>query len=133
MPRELLMRTDNFWNFFRKKFSLEKKIYSFFTLINFCIFVQVENPENQPEPCEIHFNKDRNLTYSCSYTPKMEGTHKVSVKFSGREVPKSPFSVKVEGHPGDASKVTAYGPGLQPDGVCISRSTYFDISTKGIK
>ncbi|XP_046683134.1 filamin-A isoform X3 [Homalodisca vitripennis] len=92
--------------------------------------VTVENPHGKLEPVDIRFNKDRNLTYSVSYTPKLEGTHKVSVKFAGREIPKSPYSVLVEGHAGDPSKVTASGPGLQPDGVMINRPTYFDISTK---
>ena len=82
---------------------------------------------------DVCFNKDRNLTYSVSYTPKLEGNHKVSVKFAGREIPKSPYTVAVEGHAGDPSKVTASGPGLQPEGVMISRPTYFDISTKGKK
>lgn len=90
----------------------------------------MENPKGQLDPVDIHFNNDRNLTYSVSYTPKMEGVHKVTVKFSGREVPKSPFNVSVEGHAGDPTKVTAYGPGLQPEGVLIGRATYFDISTK---
>jgi len=80
---------------------------------------------------DIRFNKDRNLTYSVSYVPRLEGNHKVSVKFAGREIPKSPYTVAVEGHAGDPSKVTASGPGLQPDGVMINRPTYFDISTKG--
>ena len=31
---------------------------------------------------EIKFNNDRNLTYSCSYTPKMEGAHSVGVRSS---------------------------------------------------
>lgn len=53
------------------------------------------------------------------------------VKFSGRDIPKSPYEVKIEGHAGDASKVTASGPGLQPDGICVGRSTFFDLSTKG--
>ncbi|KAJ9576572.1 hypothetical protein L9F63_025532, partial [Diploptera punctata] len=92
--------------------------------------VSVENPKGQLEPVDVSFNKDRNLTYSVSYTPKLEGNHKVSVKFAGREIPKSPYTVSVEGHAGDPSKVTASGPGLQPDGVMISRPTYFDISTK---
>ncbi|XP_031347323.1 filamin-A isoform X1 [Photinus pyralis] len=92
--------------------------------------VSVENPVGQKEPVEVRFNNDRNLTYSIAYTPKQEGVHKVTVKFSGREVPKSPYQVTVEGHAGDPNKVTASGPGLQPDGVCINRSTYFDISTK---
>nr|CAD7585824.1 unnamed protein product [Timema genevievae] len=93
--------------------------------------VAIENPHGEVEPVDIRFNKDRNLTYSVSYTPKLEGNHKVSVKFAGREIPKSPYTVLVEGHAGDASKVTASGPGLQPEGVMINRPTYFDISTKG--
>nr|CAD7196862.1 unnamed protein product [Timema douglasi] len=95
------------------------------------------NPNRQDICCihvekkvDIRFNKDRNLTYSVSYTPKLEGNHNVSVKFAGREIPKSPYTVLVEGHAGDASKVTASGPGLQPEGVMINRPTYFDISTK---
>ncbi|XP_066158369.1 filamin-A isoform X3 [Euwallacea fornicatus] len=60
----------------------------------------------------------------------MEGQHKIYVKYSGRDVPKSPFLVKVEGHAGDPSKVTASGPGLQQDGVFVNKATYFDISTK---
>ena len=55
----------------------------------------------------------------------------MSIMFAGREIPKSPYTVAVEGHAGDPGKVTASGPGLQPDGVMISRPTYFDISTKG--
>lgn len=60
----------------------------------------------------------------------MEGPHKVIVKYSGKDIPKSPYTVNVEGHAGDANKVTASGPGLQPEGVCVNRPTYFDISTK---
>ena len=78
----------------------------------------------------IRFNNDRNLTYSVSYTPKTEGQHKVRVLFAGREIPKSPYAVMVEGHAGDPSKVTASGPGLQPDGVVVNRPTFFDIFTK---
>ncbi|KAK5639704.1 hypothetical protein RI129_012196 [Pyrocoelia pectoralis] len=92
--------------------------------------VAVENGAGLKEPVEVRFNNDRNLTYSIAYTPKQEGVHKVTVKFAGREVPKSPYQVTVEGHAGDPNKVTASGPGLQPDGICINRSTYFDISTK---
>ncbi|XP_060516412.1 filamin-A isoform X2 [Cylas formicarius] len=92
--------------------------------------VVVENPRGQKEPVDVRFNNDRNLTYTVSYTPQMEGAHKVHVKFAGRDVPKSPFVVKVEGHAGDPSKVTASGPGLQPDGICVNKPTYFDIFTK---
>lgn len=66
-----------------------------------------------------------------SYVPKSEGLHKVYVKYSGKDIPKSPYEVKVEGHAGDASKVTVHGPGLQPSGVCVNKPTFFDISAKG--
>ncbi|XP_066255182.1 filamin-A isoform X4 [Euwallacea similis] len=92
--------------------------------------VIIENPRGQKEPVDVRFNNDRNLTYTVSYTPQMEGQHKIYVKYSGRDVPKSPFLVKVEGHAGDPSKVTASGPGLQQDGVFVNKATYFDISTK---
>lgn len=93
--------------------------------------VKVENPKGALEPVDVRFNNDRNLTYSVAYTPKIEGNHKVQVLYTGREVPKSPFTVKVEGHAGDASKVKASGPGLQTDGVFVEKGTYFDIYTKG--
>jgi len=57
---------------------------------------------------------------------------KVIVKFAGSEVPKSPFLVNVSGEAGDATKVTASGPGLQKDGVSVGKPTHFDICTKGV-
>ncbi|XP_046814112.1 filamin-A isoform X4 [Vespa crabro] len=92
--------------------------------------VSVEDPKGNAIPADVRFNKDRNLTYSVSYTPRIEGPHKVKILFAGREIPKSPYTVSVEGHAGDPSKVTASGPGLQRDGVVVNRPTYFDIFTK---
>ncbi|XP_029167598.1 filamin-A isoform X3 [Nylanderia fulva] len=92
--------------------------------------VIVDDSKGNKLPVDIRFNKDRNLTYSVSYTPKTEGPHKVKVLFAGREIPKSPYVVNVEGHAGDASKVTASGPGLQPEGIVVHRPTFFDIFTK---
>ncbi|XP_015127266.1 filamin-A isoform X2 [Diachasma alloeum] len=92
--------------------------------------VTVDDPKGQKLPVDIRFNNDRNLTYSVSYTPKAEGPHKVKILYGGREIPKSPYPVLVEGQPGDPGKVTASGPGLQPQGVVVNRPTYFDIFTK---
>lgn len=92
--------------------------------------VAVENPQGQLEPVEIKFNNDRNLTYSITYKPRVEGPHKVTVRFAGKEIPKSPYGVLVEGHAGDPKKVTASGPGLEPTGVMVGRPTYFDVFTK---
>ncbi|RXG70649.1 Filamin-A [Armadillidium vulgare] len=51
-------------------------------------------------------------------------------RFSGREIPKSPFRVNISGFAGDPSKVTASGPGLQPNVVMVNRPTYFEIFSK---
>lgn len=92
--------------------------------------VFVTNPKGQLEKVDIKFNDDRSKTYTCTYTAQMEGQHKVVVKFAGVEVPKSPFVVAVEGHAGDATKVTAVGPGLEPNGNQVGKPTYFEITTK---
>uniref|UniRef100_A0A1B0FQE1 Calponin-homology (CH) domain-containing protein n=1 Tax=Glossina morsitans morsitans TaxID=37546 RepID=A0A1B0FQE1_GLOMM len=92
--------------------------------------VEIVSPDGLIEKADVRFNNDKNLTYSVSYIPKLEGEHKVFVKFSGRDIPKSPFYVKVEGHAGDASKVKVTGPGIQPMGVVLSKPTFFDILTK---
>lgn len=94
--------------------------------------VTIQNPSGLAEKADVRFNNDKNLTYSVSYIPKAEGPHNVFVKFSGRDIPKSPFVVNVEGQAGDASKVALSGPGLQADGIVVGRGTYFDISTKGL-
>jgi len=90
----------------------------------------VVNPNGVTEPHEAVFNKDRNQTYSCHYTPTMEGPYTVTIKFAGQNIPKSPFTVGVKGFAGDASKVTASGPGIEKTGVITKERTYFDVFTK---
>ena len=53
------------------------------------------------------------------------------IKFASKEIPKSPFKVSVEGAAGDASKVTAKGPGIEKTGVVATKKTYFEVYTKG--
>lgn len=78
------------------------------------------------------FNEDREQSYTCVYTPASEGEYRVSIRFAGREIPKSPFRVKVQDQPGDASKVVAAGPGLQSREVFVGRRTHFEVNTKGV-
>ncbi|XP_072181882.1 filamin-A-like isoform X4 [Diadema setosum] len=55
-------------------------------------------------------NQDKTCTVS--YTPVEQGEHKVDVTFAGQPLGKSPYTTQaVPGH--DASKVKAYGPGLE--------------------
>nr|XP_034194132.1 filamin-A isoform X4 [Osmia lignaria] len=92
--------------------------------------VTVEDPDGNKIPVDVHFNKDKNLTHSVSYTPRKEGPHKIKILFAGREIPKSPYVVNVEVQAGDPGKVTASGPGLQPEGVIVNKPTFFEINTK---
>uniref|UniRef100_A0A1I8HJV6 Filamin-A n=1 Tax=Macrostomum lignano TaxID=282301 RepID=A0A1I8HJV6_9PLAT len=89
----------------------------------------VLNPRGQKEPCEVIFNNDRNLTYSCAYTPSMEGEYRVIIKFANQEIPRSPYKVIVEGAAGDPSRVTASGPGIEPTGNQVAKRTFFNIFT----
>jgi len=41
------------------------------------------------------------------------------------------YQVLVEGAAGDASKVTAAGPGLEKTGVTVNQKTHFEVYTKG--
>lgn len=49
----------------------------------------------------------------------------------GQHISKSPFEVNVDKAQGDASKVTAKGPGLEAAGNIANKPTYFDIYTAG--
>lgn len=71
------------------------------------------------------------MTFDCQYVPAMEGEYRIIIKWSEKEIAKSPFKVTVEGAAGDASKVTAAGPGLEKTGVTVSKKTYFEVYTKG--
>ncbi|XP_076447622.1 filamin-A-like isoform X2 [Babylonia areolata] len=95
------------------------------------VAVTTTNPKGVKESCEVVFNNDRNLTFSCVYVPTMEGQYKVTILFAGKEIGKSPFMVTVEGAAGDASKVTAKGPGLEKTGVVATKKTYFEVFVKG--
>ncbi|CAH8620119.1 unnamed protein product [Dicrocoelium dendriticum] len=91
--------------------------------------VIVLNPKGQREPCEILSNNDRQQTYSCAYVPTQEGEYRVIIKFATKEILNSPFKVMVEGAVGDASKATASGPGIEPQGNQAGRRTFFNIFT----
>lgn len=55
----------------------------------------------------------------------------MTVLFAGQHIAKSPFEVNVDKSHGDASKVTAQGPGLEPVGNIANKATYFEIFTAG--
>ncbi|XP_075143986.1 filamin-B isoform X3 [Leptodactylus fuscus] len=95
------------------------------------VLVYVEDPEGIREEAQVTANNDKNKTFSVAYVPKVTGVHKVTVLFAGQHISKSPFEVNVEKAQGDASKVTAKGPGLEATGNIANKATYFDIYTAG--
>nr|XP_035927602.1 filamin-B isoform X5 [Halichoerus grypus] len=95
------------------------------------VMVFVEDPEGNKEEAQVTPDSDKNKTYSVEYLPKVTGLHKVTVLFAGQHISKSPFEVNVDKAQGDASKVTAKGPGLEAAGNIANKPTYFDIYTAG--
>uniref|UniRef100_A0A8B9EDU6 Filamin C n=1 Tax=Anser cygnoides TaxID=8845 RepID=A0A8B9EDU6_ANSCY len=95
------------------------------------VLVYIEDPEGHTEEAKVVPNNDKKRTYSVTYVPKVAGLHKVTVLFAGQNIDKSPFGVNVGMALGDASKVTARGPGLEPVGNVANKATYFDIYTAG--
>ncbi|XP_023620774.1 filamin-B isoform X2 [Myotis lucifugus] len=95
------------------------------------LMVFVEDPEGNKEEAQVTPASDKNKTYSVEYLPKVTGLHKVTVLFAGQHISKSPFEVNVDKAQGDASKVTAKGPGLEAAGNIANKPTYFDIYTAG--
>uniref|UniRef100_G3NI02 Filamin B n=1 Tax=Gasterosteus aculeatus TaxID=69293 RepID=G3NI02_GASAC len=71
-----------------------------------------------------------NDTFTVKYMPPAAGNLTVKVLFTDKEVPQSPFNIKVEpSH--DASKVKAEGPGVARTGVEAGKPTHFTVLTKG--
>uniref|UniRef100_A0A8C1FR04 Filamin B n=1 Tax=Cyprinus carpio carpio TaxID=630221 RepID=A0A8C1FR04_CYPCA len=94
------------------------------------VTVYVEDPEGRREEVKPVLNEGKK-TYSVTYIPQVMGPHKVTVLFAGLQIPKSPFEVDVDKAQGDATKVTAKGPGLEPLGNIANKPTFFDIYTAG--
>ncbi|XP_047658290.1 filamin-C-like isoform X2 [Tachysurus fulvidraco] len=85
-----------------------------------------------PAEVDIDFDiiKNDNDTFTVKYTPPAPGRYTIMVLFADKEIPNSPFKVKVEpSH--DAGKVQAEGPGLNKTGVQVATPTHFTIYTKG--
>lgn len=55
-----------------------------------------------------------------TYYPMIPGKYAVHVTCGDVDIPKSPFMVPIS-PPGDAAKVYAKGPGLEPEGVCAGK------------
>lgn len=103
----------------------------FFGFDSGSIDVNVRAPNGVVEKADVRFNNDDKLSYSVSYEPKMDGDYKVFVTFLGKDIPNSPFNVKVSKNFGNTTRVKTYGPGLQPEGNYSGKATFFEIAAEG--
>ncbi|XP_029007336.1 filamin-B isoform X2 [Betta splendens] len=90
---------------------------------------KVHSPSGALEECVVtELEKDK---YVIRFIPRENGVHFVDVKFNGAHIPGSPFQVRVgePGQLGDASLVSAYGPGLEK-GTTGSQSEFIINNTK---
>ncbi|XP_076819806.1 filamin-A-like isoform X4 [Clavelina lepadiformis] len=90
------------------------------------IKAKVAGPSGNPVPIDVKDNKDG--TYEAKYTPMEQGPHNIYVDYDDVPVPGSPFPVSVE-EGCDASKVKAYGPGLEQG--TTNKPAKFTVDTRG--
>ena len=82
-------------------------------------------------PCEAKVEVDElpNGLARVRYLPLEPGEYKINIYFADKAIPGSPFHPVFESI-ADASKCTAYGPGLQRDGVKVGDPGEFTIDTR---
>lgn len=90
--------------------------------------VVVEDPKGNRIPVETI--PDGKLKNSVSYVPKAQGPHKVKIYVDGKECANSPHIVSVGTQSGDATKATASGPGIQPNGVATGKPNFYPKNVK---
>jgi len=61
----------------------------------------------------VHTVDNNNGTYQVSYTPRIEGTHRVDITFNGTPIKSSPINVVIKAARPDPTKCKCYGPGLE--------------------
>ena len=82
-------------------------------------------------PCEaqVDVSDNKNGTATVRYNPVEPGPYNISILFADNPIPGSTFT-PVFDPPTDASKVKAFGPGLEKDGVKVGDAGDFTIDTR---
>jgi len=73
--------------------------------------VVITAPDGSQVPANTVDNN--NGTYQVSYTPRMEGNHKVDISFKGTQIKNSPITVAIRAAKPDPTKCLVYGPGIE--------------------
>ena len=82
-------------------------------------------------PCEaqVQVTDNQDRTATVRYNPEEAGQYNIAILFAGQPIPGSTFAAVFD-PPTDASKVKAYGPGLEPNGVKVGDAGDFTIDTR---
>ena len=89
--------------------------------------VAIKGPEGK---VDVHIEETSKGMYDCSYVPEEAGEFTVVIKYGGKELPKSPYIVTVEGG-SDVDAVRAYGPGVESTSLKEGIQTEFWVETTG--
>ncbi|XP_063072251.1 filamin-B isoform X2 [Engraulis encrasicolus] len=89
--------------------------------------VQITDQDGKQKKVNIQDNRDG--SYKVSYVPDKVGRYTIVIKYGGDEIPTSPYRVRATA-PGDASRCTVTGPGVNPI-VCVGEEVGFVVNTKG--
>ncbi|XP_038047791.1 filamin-A-like isoform X8 [Patiria miniata] len=73
-------------------------------------------------------DKGKNVFY-CEYVPTVVGNYTIEIKFAGKDIPKSPYKVKIS-FPFNAQKAFAYGRGIQNKGLRVREECIFFVNAK---
>lgn len=76
-----------------------------------------------PSQAEIHCQERTPGICDVRYYPTTPGNYAIHVTCGDEDIPKSPFMVPIS-PAGDAKKVYAEGPGLQPEGVVAGKALF---------
>ena len=82
-----------------------------------------------PSQAEIHCQERTPGICDVRYYPTTPGNYAIHVTCGDEDIPKSPFMVPIS-PAGDAKKVYAEGPGLQPEGVVAGKALKLDKVSK---
>lgn len=84
---------------------------------------------NGPSEAKVNVVDNRNGTLTVQYIPDEGGDYNIGVKFGDQQVPGSPFKVPIQAEL-DASKVTASGPGVDPENCRATSELTFKVNAK---
>ncbi|RDD41359.1 Filamin-A [Trichoplax sp. H2] len=92
------------------------------------VAVEVFDSHGASDYIEIAMEKVNENVFKVEYKPLNSGLHTVKIFFGGKPVRGNPHRIHVQ-QGVDPSRVRVHGPGIEPRGVIINRSTQFTVDT----